>query len=274
MATLGFSDSDSGSNSSFNEFLSPDQLPYLQDMWSNLGSMFQMFAPFMQQSAGAGTDMMGDTLNTIDPYWNDMLGGGVYEGMDLQSDYDAAFQNLLNPSTYQRDLYTDIMGGEGNDYVDALGGMMREISDESLGRSLATLDQRAGLMSGSSGWENAMGDIISDSDRDLNAALYGLGYETFDQDLQNKLDIAGMADTNWLNAATNAMNTAAGSLAAEQGVNTGALDFGGDLWNAGLTQMMLPMQLMSMFSNMFNPITLGEGSSTSSSDSTGFGFGF
>lgn len=270
--SLGFSDSDSGSNSSFEQFLSPDQLPFLQDMWSQMGNLWNMGMPMMSPSMTGGFDTMNNTMSSMDPYWQDAMGGGVYGGMDLQGDYSTAFQNILNPSSYTQDIYAGIMGGEGNDYVDALGGSISQMYSDTADRNLAKLDQRAGLMSGSSGWEGAMGDILSESGKNEAATLAGLGYDTFDKDLMNKLDIAKMADTNWLTGATHALDTASGNLANEQATTMGGLDFGGDLWNAGMTQMLLPWTMMSMFSNMQQPLTLGGGTSSSSSDATGIGF--
>jgi hypothetical protein len=202
-----------------------------------------------------------------------MMGGGAYGGVNNQENYDQAFQSLMDPTTYSMDLYADIMGGEGNDYVDAMNESIGLMYDETLDKSLSSLDQRAGLMSGSSPWEGAMGDIISDSAEAEAATKAALGYETFDQDLMNKMEIANMADANWLAATTHALDSSSGMIGGEQASQMSGLDFGGDMYNSYMQQMMLPFQMAMFYPQMMGqPVVLGEGSSSSSSTGGSIGF--
>lgn len=271
MAGIGLSTS--GSESSYSQDVMGEQIPFLEEMWGGASNLWDMLYGYSDPMMSGGVSGMEDALNSMDPYWNMMMGGGVYAPMENQQNYDMAFENLMNPTTYAQDMYSDVMGGEGNDYVDAMGEsistMYQDVEDE----SLAAMDQRAGLMSGSSPWEVASADIINDSATQEAATLAALGYETFDQDLQNKMEIAEMADANWLASATHAMDTASGTLGAEQATMGSGLDFGNNMFSSAMQQMMLPFQ-MSMFypSMMGQPVVLGEGSSSSSSMGGSFGF--
>lgn len=267
--SIGFGKS--GSSSTYSENIAPQQIPYLSNIWGSGEDLFNMSSGYAPSLMTGGVDIMGSTIGGVNPYWQSAMAGGVYGGIPTAQNYNAAFQNLLSPTSYARDLYGDIMGGQGNDYVGALGAGISDIYGQLADKSLAKLDQRAGMMSGSSPWENATADILSESDRNLGMTLANLGYETFDKDLNLKLDIARMADQNWLTSATGAMDAASQGLAAEQATRFGGLDFAGDLYTAGMSQYMLPWQPYMNYAMMNQPIVLGTGGS--SSKSTGFGFG-
>jgi hypothetical protein len=270
--SLGFSDSDSQSTSSFDESIPPELIPYLEQMWGGAGDLWNMSMPYFNPMMMGGSSGMDQMMAMMNPFSMDAMSGGVYNDVNSAQNYNTAFQNLMNPSTYSMDLYADIMGGQGNDYVDAMSESIGKTYADELDSSLATLDQRAGLMSGSSGWENAMGDIISNSAEAEAATKAALGYETFDQDLMNKMEIAAMADQNWLNAGTAALDSASGMMGSQQETQFGGLGFGGDQWNAYMQQMMLPFQMAMFYPQMVSPFTTVSGTSASSGDSSGFGF--
>lgn len=264
--------SKSKSSSVFNESVMKEQIPYLEQMWGAGGNLFNMGYPYFNPMMAGGVGLMDRSVNEMWAPWQQKLGGGIYGDMDTTGMYESAFNQLGAPPSYQRDLYTSIMGGEGNDYVDALGDQMRLESEKTLGSNLAMLDRRAGLMMGSSPFELATAKTVSESADDLNTRIAQLGYETFDKDLAMKLDIAGLADQNWLTASMGRLDSAERAMAAEEAARTGGLNFGGNLYGAGMNQFMMPYQA-SMFYPQFmgQPIVLGSGNSSSRSFSLGGG---
>ena len=268
--SLGFSKSDS--DSTFGENVYEAQAPYLADMWGQAGNLFNMGMPYFSPMMAGGYGLMTDIPQQMMPFWQNQMGGGVYSGLDTPGMFSEAFDYLGASPQYAQNLYSSIMGGEGNDYVDALGGRMRAESAKTLGENLSMLDRRAGLMMGGSPWEIATGKVVSESADDLDTRIAQLGYETFDKDLALKLDIARMADQNWLTAGKSRLDAASGAMAAEDMAAAGGLNFSGNLYGAGMSQFQLPFQTSMYWPQMIGqPIILGQGQS--SAGSTGFGFG-
>lgn len=255
------------SDAAFNENVFQPQVPYLEQMWGAGTNLFNMGVPYFNPMMAGGVGLMDRSIQEVWDPWRTSMSGGVYGAMDTPGMYQEAFNQLGAPPSYQRDLYTSIMGGEGNDYVDALSESMRLESDKTLGRNLAMLDQRAGLMSGSSPHNLAMAKTASESADDLNTRIAQLGFDTFDKDLALKLDIAGLADQNWLTASMGRMDAARDAMAAQQATMFGGMDYGGNIYGAGMNQFMMPMQY-SMYYPQFmgQPIVLGSGTSGSGSE--------
>jgi hypothetical protein len=266
---ISIGSSDSSSTTKFSEGFEENQLPYLQDLWGSGMDLYGMGMGYNPLMFSGGANLMG-SMDQMYPAWGNLMTGGSYAGLDVTNDYNTAFSNLMNPSSYTQDIYADIMGGEGNSYAEALESELRSNQQETLGQSLAMLDQRAGLMSGSSTWENAMADIISDSNAELDTTLAGIGYDTFDKDLKQKLDIAKMADANWMTGATRAMDAAEGSLGGVNATMGGGLTFGSDMFNAGMQQYMAPFMASLMMSQFMPPAIVGSSKSSSSSGGMGF----
>lgn len=121
--------------------------------------------------------------------------GGSYSNIDPNSLLGKieAFQNTPSQST---GLYESIMGGKGNNYVDAMKDTL--LKDAQRRRDLSTASLDAGLakggMSGGSRHGVAQSLIDRDINDDLSKNMTKVGYESFDKDLQNKLGIARLAD--------------------------------------------------------------------------------
>ena len=185
--------------------------------------------------------------------------------------YDAQ-QQLANPTTYAQDLYGEIMLGEGNDYVDALTGTLTQQAEETLGMNLASLDQRAAAagMSGGSRHGVATANIAEDINQNLQSELATMGYETFDQDLQNKLAIASMADTNALMSAQYQADLANQMMMGQQGAMYGGLGYGNMMTGYGMQQQMMPWNTMGAYGGVLGaPTVLGSGTSAMSGSGKG-----
>jgi len=163
------------------------------------------------------------------------------------------------------------MGGEGNNYADAMKDQYTKDAQRSMDNMNSTLDARAAGsgMSGSSRHgvaQGIMGRGINDA---LQKNLAETGYNTFDKDLNRKLQIAGQADSNNLSRQQMMSNM----IGQQQGAMQQGLNFGGQMQNMNMGQFspyMAPWQAMGQYSNAIGrPTILGSGSSKGKS--SGFG---
>lgn len=101
-----------------------------------------------------------------------------------------------NQTSNQQRIYESIMGGSGNSYADALKNQMQTDALRTAGTSLNALDARAARagMSGSSRQGIAQSGALQGINQNLQRGLTEIGYNTFDKDLAQKLDIARQAD--------------------------------------------------------------------------------
>ena len=82
--SAGKSSSDSENKSSFNQDVWGPQGDALQGLYGQLSNLFNQSNTGMQgQIPGAVGDMQG-IFGAANPAWQQQLGGGAYQGMDLQ----------------------------------------------------------------------------------------------------------------------------------------------------------------------------------------------
>jgi hypothetical protein len=124
-------------------------------------------------------------------------------------------------------------------------------------------------MSGGSRHGIATSQGMYDINSNLQKNLADTGYNTFDKDLANKLNIAQQADQGTL-ARQQLMSNMLGQ---QQGVQTGALNAGGQMQNLGMGSMaptMMPWQNMSNYANSIgSPTVLSSGGSSGNSSAMG-----
>ena len=101
-----------------------------------------------------------------------------------------------NQASNQQRIYESIMGGSGNSYADALKNQMQTDALRTAGTTLNALDARAARagMLGSSRQGIAQAGALQGINQNLQRGLTDIGYNTFDKDLAQKLDIARQAD--------------------------------------------------------------------------------
>jgi len=269
--SAGKSESDSSNNSSFDQSVWGPQGDALQGLYGQLSNLFNQGQQGMQGRVEGAADNMQGVMDQSNPAWQNQMQGGAFAGMDLQGDYNRALQGGGN----EQFMNESIMGGAGNDYVDAMKGQMQQDSDDILGRSLAMTDARAAgnQLGGSSRHGLVQADQIQNSNRNLMDAQTNLGYNTFDKDMDRKMDIARNADEFDMGR----LNNISGMLGQQQGAMQGGLNYGQNMQNLGMGQFspyMAPWQMAGQYANnMGNPTVLGSGSGSGSSDSKGMGFG-
>lgn len=214
-----------GSNNSFNQNIWSGQGGPLTNMYKDARGLYKSNAGAMDAMTPEITGTMRDTRDTATGAWKDALAGGSYSDVNpdnlvssldksMATDIPTAPTSLIDslnksltreftpsgPTNTQR-IYSQIMGGEGNNYADAMKSQYMADADLAQRQMLSNLDARAGVsgMTGSSREGIAQGLGLQGINRNLQEQLARTGYETFDKDLSNKLSIAEQADTNNLN---------------------------------------------------------------------------
>ena len=223
----------------------------------------------MQGQIPGAIDQQQGVFNDANPAWQNQLQGGAYSGMDLQGQYNQALQGGGN----EQFMNNSIMGGQGNNYVDAMRNQMQQDSSQRLGQNLASNDARAAgnQLSGSSRHGIAEQGIYDQSEQNLGRMQTQMGYDTFDKDLERKLGIAQRADTFDMNKLNNVSNMIGG----QQGAMQGGINQGAGMQNLGMGQFapqMAPWQAMGQYSNTIGgPTTLSSGQGSGSSNAKGKG---
>lgn len=267
--SIGGSKSSADNSSEFDQNVWGPQGDALGGMYGQLSNLFNQGSKGMGGRVPGAADNMQGVFDQSTPFWQQQMGGGAFEGMDLQGDY----QNALQGGGNEQFMNEQIMGGAGNNYVDAMKGQMQQDSSDSLGRNLAANDARAAGygMSGSSRHGITERGINDASSRDLSNAQTRLGYDTFAQDQDRKMGIAQRADQFDMGR----LNNVSGMLGQQQGAMQGGLNYGSGMQNLGMGQFspyMAPWNMAGQYSGMLgNPTVLGSGSGQGQSSGKGMG---
>jgi hypothetical protein len=218
-----------------------------------------------QQSQGAANANQG------------MQQGGVYGGLGIGNQLmDSLKQSQNTPSNMQQ-VNSMIMGGNGNSSLDAMKGTLESDAAraQNLNQAGNAANAAASGMSGGSrqGVMDAMGR--NDINRTLTANEAKLGYDTFNSDLERKLNIAQQADTNTFNR----QNLMSGMLGNQQGAVNQGIQNTGNVQGYGMGQFNAanqPWQGLQNYQNTIGgPTVLNSGNSWNqgSGSQSGSGWG-
>ena len=274
------SDSSSESGSEYNQDVWGPQGSALTNLYGQAGNLFGQSNEGMQNLIPGATQQMQGVFDQSNPAWQQQMQGGAFAGMDLQGQYNSLMNQGPEGTNNQQFINASIMGGEGNNYADAMRDQFTQDATRAQGNMLGNLDARAAAsgMSGGSRHGTATAQGMEDINRNLQSNMANIGYQTFDKDLDRKLGIAGQADANNLARYQSQLGSAQNMLGAQQGAMQGGLNYGGQMQNLGMGQFapqMAPWQAMGAYSGAIGaPTVLGSGSSQAESDSDSFGFGF
>ena len=189
--------------------------------------------------------------------------------MGLQNQLMGSLNQSMNQPSAMSQINAMTMGGEGNNYADAMKDQYIQDANRAQENMLANTDARAAAsgMSGGSrhGMMQGLGmEGINDS---LQSNLAKTGYDTFDADLQRKLDIAQQADQG--NLARQQMMS--GMIGQQNQAQQGAIQGGQNMQNINMGQyapQMMPWDAMGQYGNVIGrPTILGSGSQSGSSGS-------
>ena len=267
--SLGKSESDNSNQANFSQDVWGPQGQALQNMYGQIGNLFGQSQQQQQNLVPGAVQQQQGVFDDSNAAYQNQLQGGAYAGMDTQGNY----QNALQGGGNEQFIDQSIMGGQGNNYVDAMQGQMVDRSQQALGRNLASNDARAAGtgLSGSSRHGIVEQGIRDSSSADLANQQTQLGFNTFDRDLDRKLGIAQRADQFDMNR----LNNASGMLQNQNQAMQGGLNFGQNQQQLGMGQFapsMAPWQSAQAYGGLLGgPQVLGSGSGSGSGSSKGFG---
>jgi len=262
----GHSKSESENETGFKQDVWGPQSTALTQMYGQMPGVFNQTNTGIQSLTPGATDWMQGVQNQSQPFWQQQMGGGAFEGMDLQKDYSNA---LASGGGNEQWLDQSIMGGEGNDYADAMKAKMTADATRNLGGNIGMNDLRASNLGqpGSSRHGMVESNLYKDSNDRLMDNINTIGYDTFKDDQDRKMGIARRADTYDMNR----LNNISGMMGQQQNAMQGGLGYGGQMQNLGMGQFapqMMPWQAANQYAGTLgSPTILGSGSMTGSSDS-------
>jgi hypothetical protein len=277
MSQNAYQNSDSANANSFmNQNVWGGQSPYLQNMYGmaqalygdKMGELNRMTPGAMnfqnQQAQGAAGANAG------------MQQGGVYGGLGIGNQLmDSLKQSQNSPSNMQQ-INSMIMGGNGNNYLDAMKGTLETDAARSNQLNQATNTAQAAASGMSGGSRQGVMDALNQDNvnKNLQSTEAQLGYNSFNEDLQRKLGIAQQADTNTFNR----QNLMSGMLGQQQNTVNQGIQNTGNIQQAGMGQFNVSNQPWNSFQQYANalggPSILNSGGSNSSSQGQGSGWGF
>lgn len=263
--SLGGAKSDNKSSGSMNQNVWGPQGEALEQLYANVSSLFNQSLPGMMGQVTQSQDYMNQVNDQALNSWRDQLMGGAYGGMDLANQLSSSLGQSLNSPTNTQQINNMIMGGSGNNYADAMRNQYIQDANQAQNNMLANLDARAAAsgMSGGSrhGVATAMG--MRDINKNLQSNLAQVGYNTFDKDLDRKLQIAKQADQGTLAR----QQMLSGMLGNQNTTMQNALAGSSGLQNLGMgnfASYMMPWQMAGQYaSTIGGPTVLSQGSAGS-----------
>lgn len=270
----------SSNRSSMNENVWGPQGQALQDMYGRIGGLFD------QSQQGLG--QMQGQANALAPFMQQIMQGGMggYEGLlsggsiGDTSDIRSELMNRIKgqEGSNMGRMYQSIVGGQGNEYIDPMVDAMKQSGMENLDRMQAGTGMDATAMGQTGSSRHAMENAMQsrDMNRDMMDREQYMRGGAYDKDLDMKMNIARMADTNE-GQAQDRLLTMMGQ--SDQNVGAG-MGFGQGMQNLGMGSMapsyqsqMMPWNMMGQYSNMMGaPTVLGSASSKGGSKNFGMGF--
>lgn len=270
--SFGGSKSDSSSSTGFSQDVWGGQSDALQNMYGQAGDLFGGSKGGMQGQAQGGMDFQSNAMNSMTQPWQNQMQGGAYSGMDLTGMMNRSVLDMQNGTNHEQDINSMIMGGAGNNYADAMKDQYIQDANKASDNMLSNLDARASAsgMSGGSRHGTAIAQGMDDINKNLQSNMAQTGFNTFDKDLDRKLDIARQADSNQMNRDFQNQNTISNMMGGSQGAMQGGMNFSPNMMNMGMQQQMMPWQQMGAYSNTLGaPTVLSSGQSGSSGSAKG-----
>lgn len=264
-----------GGSGKFQQNIDPTQLKYLDSLWKGAGDLYggvgknlTKMTPSVSRKLNLATDRA--LFNN-----SNEAKGGEYRKMNLAKNLSNTLNESLRNPSMASEIQAKVMGGAGNNYADAMKASLMADANRVKDNMLATTDARAADagMGGSSRHGIVQSKGLYDINSNLQKNLTEVGYNTFDKDLERKLDIAKKADEGTL-ARQGMLKDMLGEMTGKQ---TAAVDRTGQIQNSvmgNFAPYMVPWQNMSNYSQTLGgPVVLGSGSSRNSGNSMGGGKG-
>lgn len=274
--SVGGSKAKSKNNSGFqfNQSIPAFQSKALTDVYNAAKNLFGQTSSQIQNSVDDVSSTNASLYKSAIPAYNSALAGGQFSDPKFKSQLTNSLDtSLSNPSATQQ-IYGSVMGGSGNNYADAMKASYVGDANRATSNMLANLDARAAAsgMSGGSRHGIASSQGLYDINSNLQKNLADVGYNTFDKDLTNKLNIAQQADTNTLNR-QQMLSSMLGK--AQDTSNNAMSNIGSSVQNLGMgtfAPFMAPWDAMNNYAAAVgSPTVLSSGSGSASGSSKAMG---
>jgi hypothetical protein len=227
--------------------------------------MLQGMAPQLQQ-------YMQSIMSGAQGGMNNMLGGGAYgDTSGIRNSLEESLNKSAQGGSQMGKMYESIVGGPGNTYIDPMVDSMKTGMMDNLDRMQSGVGADASVMGQGGSSRHAMQNAMlgSQANKDMTNVENQMRGNAYDTDLNMKMDIARMADTNMGGTQDRMMQMLGG---ADQNVGAG-MGFGGQAQNLGMGSMapwmqagQSPWNFMNQYAGVLgNPTVLGSGSGSGSS---------
>jgi len=265
------------SSNQFKQNIYGGQEGALSGLYNNAANLFGTNQQQVQSAIPDAQQYIGNVANQGAGLLSNQGAGGAFRGFSAD-DLRGQLADTQGPTNMQ-DINAMIMGGSGNNYADAMKQQYIGDANRAQENMLSNLDARAAASGMSGGSRHGIATALGERDinQNLQRNLAETGFNTFDKDLERKLNIANLADQNV--TARNQMNINAmlQALGGKQGAMSGALGSVGDIQNLGMGQFAPLNQVWAGLQNYGNalggPIVLNQGSGAANNYSQGNSFG-
>jgi hypothetical protein len=261
-------------NSQFGQSVSNQ--PWLEQLYNQAGNLFG-------QQSGVQQGMMPGAMNFSNQQAQGAAGanagmqqGGAYGGLGIGNQLmDSLKQSQNTPSNMQQ-VNSMIMGGNGNTSLDAMKGSLESDAARAGQLNSATNAAQAAASGMSGGSRQGVADALGQEgiNRNLQSTEANLGYNSFNNDLQRKLDIASAADTNTFNR----QNLMSGMLGNQNSAMQQGIQNTGNVQGYGMNQFNVANQpyqgLQAYQSALGGPNVLNSGTSQNQGSGTSAGWGY
>jgi len=256
-------------NTTFNQDVYGPQGGALEQLYGQIGSLFGNTNSGMQEQIPGAVNNMQQVQQQAMPSWQQQMQGGAYQNLGIGNQLMSSLNQSMNSPTAMQEINGMIMGGQGNNYADAMKNQYIQDANLAQGNMLANTDARASAsgMSGGSRHGILQAQGMQDINKNLQSNLAQTGFNTFDKDLDRKLMIAGQADQNNFGR----QQLMQQMLGSQQDAMAGGLNSSQGMQNLGMgtfAPYMAPWQAAGAYSNAVGaPTVLSSGSGVMSGNS-------
>ena len=198
--SVGGGKSNSSNQSAFSQSIPGFQSSALTSLYNSAQSLFGSTNNQTSAAQPGAQNIVSGAANSALPALQSNLQGGAYAGLGAGNTLMQSLMQSLNSPSATQQVYSSIMGGNGNSYAPALNASMETQAQNAKNMNMQTTAAQAAAdgQSGSSGQgvAQALGNQFIDQNLQANEAQ--TGYNAYNTDLQNKLGIAQQADSNTL----------------------------------------------------------------------------
>jgi hypothetical protein len=206
-----------------------------------------------------------------------MQQGGVYGGLGIGNQLMSSLQQSQNSPSNMQEVNRMIMGGNGNTSLDAMKGSLEADAARAGQLNSATNSASAAASGMSGGSRQGVADALGQGEinRGLMSTEANLGYNSFNDDLNRKLNIASQADQNTFGR----QQLMSGMLGQQQGAVNQGIQNTGNVQGYGMGQFNAsnqPWQGLQNYQNTIGtPTVLNSGNSWNqgSGSQSGSGWG-